>query len=892
MTAAAASTASAPPLPMPRGSTSSFSLGAALLPPESAAGGLPTASTVPLLRETVYCESINSRSRFLDTLPTKNLLGPPDLVHRGRNCGVRSAEYTNNDFLSRADEARLTEGDDGYAGVYHFVNGMSFEEFETSMEQHMCKFAGIVRRGQDFVFEDENLSLHSNKRDLVLTYCTFNIFDRLDFRAKMLVRAVKSHARSPIKIDKSYVIIPSSAVEKRSKRHIPYSERTIRSIPSEYWEELKASQIVRTFMHLDLPRLQLPGLVTFASYISSKKAILSSVATLVKNLDKGHLCGASPVFGNGSSSGLKLEPENASTQYRNYLCQALIRACQLDMSGECSAFAVSAIRDLYNKGNATGPWDYVIIQILKTQYGTNNELAILTLIRDSVAANALFSTQLALLLQQQAKFLISKGAFSEARLVAKKCATILPLDFDCRTTLVLCHILLKDHEQALILLNSMPVVMHERLHRSQEYSVCGVNDAFSATFVDRLASHKQHVMSESCFATTFPPPAKTTTSKKKKTLVPLGSIHKMWHDLFVFYPEWRHPVCGNVFAQLPLLNCSSRELSSVDLALIQLCGPSSYKAVLTERSANDAGYTILDFRSSSTWGRCYDIVSFMVACAGWDTIVGVKNRVLQRTEKGESGDEYIVNHKSDKHGQYVCQDWIEQLFAVVFQDLKKMTSITDESNLREHSALEWEMIGLLGWLAKYSLKESVSSLVTSVVGNASQGKFDYFGTVACLEIYDEFILTGFHDSRTDVFHDDYSLAFKSNKLLVNVSGLSVENLASSLESRYLSLDFILLSLLKLASWNLRWYQYAPNYLVTRILQKLILRYDHVYVLAQMQIVLEQNKQAAAKPKSFMGLWASSKPTGEYEFVASDTILDYMRSIIQWIESINRPILDV
>ena len=182
--------------------------------------------------------------------------------------------------------------------------------------------------------------------------------------------------------------------------------------------------------------------------------------------------------------------------------------------------------------------------------------------------------------------------------------------------------------------------------------------------------------------------------------------------------------------------------------------------------------------------------------------------------------EYVVNNNVKENTQVVCEGWLDQLFLIIYQDLKSLMLITAHDKEQHHSAIEWEMLGLLGWSVKYNLNESISSLMTSVMGTAALGGFDYFGTVQLLEIYDEFILSEVLDSNISALHDDYELKLHAHKLILNLSEEVHDEFIRSLEEDYLTLDFILLNLMKLISWNVRWYQYVSNYLVTKILTKL------------------------------------------------------------------------
>lgn len=100
--------------------------------------------------------------------------------------------------------------------------------------------------------------------------------------------------------------------------------------------------------------------------------------------------------------------------------------------------------------------------------------------------------------------------------------------------------------------------------------------------------------------------------------------------------------------------------------------------------------------------------------------------------------------------------------------------------------------------------------------------------------------------------------------------------------------------MKLISWNVRWYQYVSNYLVTKILTKLCTKYDLVFIRSKIRVVFEQNKlNTALKTKnknkfslsSILGYSSTAQPK-VHEFLESDTIVDYTEKLIGRIDEIN------
>lgn len=347
----------------------------------------------------------------------------------------------------------------------------------------------------------------------------------------------------------------------------------------------------------------------------------------------------------------------------------------------------------------------------------------------------------------------------------------------------------------------------------------------------------------------------------------------MWQDFFIFNPLVRHPFVGQHFLQSPLVNSSAIEIASVDTILIKTCGPNSAKNTFASQSAGTSSSSILDFARKSTWGRTYDLLSLMVALVGWEQVISIKGRIFKLNVEELDGKDYVVDH-GIKERLVTCETWLEQLFITIYEDLRSLMITIANNKNQERSALEWEIIGLLGWPVKHNLRDSISSLVTSVMGKNLQGEFDYFGIVQLLEIYEEFIL----DSPN--YHDTYNGKFLSNKLILKVSSDKIyDSLIKSLEEEYFKLDFVLLAIMKLVSWSTRWYQYSPCYLVTTIIQKLITKYDLVYLMTRVKVIYELNK----RQKIVKSLFGKKKKELPYEFTEDDTICKYMEQLINWVD---------
>lgn len=842
-------------------------------------------SIYPEIRETNYGETLAYRSQIKDIGSSNNefSVGPPDLVHWARYSGVRSSLYTNNDFVGED----TTKDDDGYIGFYHYVNGLGSSNFIKEVENYIFQIVGIYSENDQYFFTKETVSstkYTTSKRDIVVTYCSYNLFTKSDFRVRYVIHMNGSTKKIPIQIDKSYQTISYSS----ERKNMNYNSNSLKEIPSSYWIELKASQIIRLFKHLDYPSQQITGLVSYSNFVDSKVSLIASIQLLIKFLSRGYVTGTKTGYGASTSCGTKgdILPGTSGNNYkktnsfRNNLVDTILRLCQLDLSGESCQVAINEIKKYYFPGD----WNWVILQIYKVTPGFNKEQDFLNLVRDHLRNHELYTTQLGLILLEQAKFLISKQQNQLAVTIAQKCVSVLPLDFECWYSLTLAYCLNSDYENAILTINSMPVIINNRDRSLEVDIVANIKDFYLSTFLKRSRNTNEEVVSEKTFYNYFPNPKTSVENQKKSTQVEEGSIKKLWTDLLLFNPNLRHPISGNHWYQSPVMNCSARELSSVDSSLIKTF-TSSAKMMYSRHSSGSPSTSVLDMGKTSTWDRCYDLLASIVAMIGWENVLEIKSKIFSN-DSTQVEDPIVVNH--ERASLIHCENWLDQLFVVLYEDLETMINMTN-GEVRQHSSAEWGLIGLLGWCVKYNLRESITSLMTSVMGASSQGGFDYFGTVQILEIYNEFILSEVSDTNIDLLNDSYDSRFFSNKFTLRQSGHS-EKFLASLGNDYMTTEFILLQLIKLISWNVRWYQYTPNYIIVRTLSKLIAKYDLVYIRTSLKVIFEQNKKNSKTKKKFkIGslLKTTNKVKSEekYEFVDEDTIIDYVERIICWIDNL-------
>lgn len=807
----------------------------------------PDLHTVPWIRETTFGQTLGVRAKALEKIPPNGHLGPPDLVHWGRHYGERSPKFMHNPFAPPNAAQQLKE-EDGYVGHFHFVNGLELSA--EAVENYVFTAIGLESRADGSYGWRKNVDVASygvyTSKQMVATFCLYNTLARAEFRARYVLTP------GPLRL---VVVDTDYSLFCRGKL-LTYSPATINEVSASFWEELAVSSLVRLFVAIDDPSRQLCGTVSLPSQIGNKESLWKAVDRVAAQLPRGHLVGTRACFGGATSCGNDVK----TSRFRNHLVDSLVRLVMLEGSGST---AEHALEEVQRHGN---DFDYVKARLLRHP-GINFTQRFLQLVHSHVAQNPT-TTQTALLLIEQVRFLISRKVYGLALEIAAKAVELLPLDFDCWHQLALCYVLENKFEDALTTINALPAV----LGRAPDGTVDGVTDTFAECFVERLASGEG--LSQDTFEAFFPPPQLGGRDE--------GSVESTWYNSFRYRPNSRHPLVG-AFYLTPLATATAIEASAVETQIIKVSGPSAPKYAFAAQSGGTV--SILDFDRKSTWGRAYDLLTLMVAVVGWDNLVRTKANTFRSLEPVS---DYVVDNTVVAKAE--CHRWLDQLFLVVYDDIRAMMGAQEG----DRSALAWELLGLVGWSCKYNLRDSISSLATCVSGTSSAGGFDYYGTVRLLEIYTEFVLSDVDAAAVDSLLCIYDNRSYSNKLIVQTVSPKVyaEFVRKLLDNGYLSLDAVLLHVMKLTSWDLRWYSYVPSFLVTNTLVRLCAKFDPVHVRTRAKVVFQQFKAAPKQKKaakfSLLALFGPVRPASAqaYEFSDSDTVAEYIDRVICWTEQLH------
>lgn len=851
------------------------------------------------------------------------VLGPPDLVHMARHDSDSSES----------------------PGMFHCVNGIDYSRGEAAVEDYVLAVAGVIRHdggyflpqagGKWSLWEKRERATNGAKgekktdggdlfragaRLVVVTLCTYNVFARAEVRVRFEMRVgARAKTGRPVAVHREY------SVKTRQKVRTG-------ALDAPAWGELAVATLVRCFCGVDDPARLVCGTVSLAAQVCSARALRAALERGVRLLPRGHLTGMRAGFGGvtallkeqdktvksggksvkdgvkdgnvshratpSTSSIASDQPDRDSDQsdrtlrYRNRLVDTLVRLVQLDSSGRAAARAADLVRSIH--GDA---FSVVEARLLRAQHSASNDQRFLALAHSHVLASP-WLAQSALLVVEQVRFLISRGALDPALALAARAVRMLPLDFDCWYHLALCHAVRGNLPDAVRTLAQLPVLFA----RTQQEGVDGFPDV---VFLREQAAKNGVRPRFASFGAKF---EKAEADPSARPYVQLGAVFPLptWAPLAADLPAplapsapAGPPVFGP-YHLTPLLRASALELSVLDAAVAKVSAQNSPRLLLCAHSAG-APPCVLDWDRASTFGRAHSLVTFMAAVYGWDAVVRAKTQVFELADSKPASPDSAefpastsrirtLSDSETRKEQHItalptaatsestldvlaslepldapapCPLWLDLLFLVVYDDLRTVLTVSDV----DRSALSWQMIGLLGWTCKINLKDSITALMTSVAAAEREGSFDYFGTIKLLEIYSELVLSSVDESSIDLFSCVYDQRHYAHKLALRRAPKIMLDLVS-----LFSLEYVLQLVLRYVAWTVRWYGYMPSFLVTDTLIRLCYKYDPVQIRATMRVV------SAQKPEK--------KQLGSARLALDSGVVEYVDSLLDWIDMLS------
>lgn len=631
----------------------------------------PTRKNVPIdyprTLEKVHGESLIFRTSLLSELvgTGKSGIGPPDLIH----C------------------TELDKFHDEKIGEFFYITGI-----DASSVSMPIAFLKLIKWN-----DGKKLKSASLKNDDITTYCTFNIFQKLDIRLRY----------------ESEDVYQVNIVDcLNGNNEIPLSDLI--------WEETFVSCCIRSvIINSDFER-KIPGLVELPFVFENRCA--SDYKRVIDSL-----CKFLPRF---LECGWDSTKSVYATILNNYLTESLL--VFLSITPEfITDYAIQVLDNLMtNDPSNSRYYAIVIISIMERSNDRDVEmikriheiLDLLLPVLYGLPSDEPYISDLINcitdVLSIQARFLLNNNDY-ELSLSISTLATNLSSDnFESWYLLSKGYIFSQQYDKALLSINSMPCLA--------EYDI--VKQAQINAFKFYMNYYK----------------APLCHSREHCTM----TSHELNHLMNIMHYENELELKTIIFGRTVMPNeskygCIEEIWNKSCLELGPICGPQSDNLInfVSQQEVNTVGDMLLLKRSKETRQESWFIKQVrlllmeLVARIGWNALLQLRSDVFVMESKFkmiESSDKLSTELRQKR----LCQRWFDAMFLDVYEDLSISTSSQENKATAKYSGLEWELLGLT-LLRVSDLPDAVACLRTSILAR--------FDPISCHHLLNFYLTMDFND---------------------------------------------------------------------------------------------------------------------------------------------------
>jgi len=631
----------------------------------------PTRKNVPIdyprTLEKVHGESLIFRTSLLSELVStgKSGIGPPDLIH----C------------------TELDKFHDEKIGEFFYITGI-----DASSVSMPIAFLKLIKWN-----DGKKLKSASLKNDDITTYCTFNIFQKLDIRLRY----------------ESEDVYQVNIVDcLNGNNEIPLSDLI--------WEETFVSCCIRSvIINSDFER-KIPGLVELPFVFENRCA--SDYKRVIDSL-----CKFLPRF---LECGWDSTKSVYATILNNYLTESLL--VFLSITPEfITDYAIQVLDNLMtNDPSNSRYYAIVIISIMERSNDRDVEmikriheiLDLLLPVLYGLPSDEPYISDLINcitdVLSIQARFLLNNNDY-ELSLSISTLATNLSSDnFESWYLLSKGYIFSQQYDKALLSINSMPCLA--------EYDI--VKQAQINAFKFYMNYYK----------------APLCHSREHCTM----TSHELNHLMNIMHYENELELKTIIFGRTVMPNeskygCIEEIWNKSCLELGPICGPQSDNLInfVSQQEVNTVGDMLLLKRSKETRQESWFIKQVrlllmeLVARIGWNALLQLRSDVFVMESKFkmiESSDKLSTELRQKR----LCQRWFDAMFLGVYEDLSISTSSQENKATAKYSGLEWELLGLT-LLRVSDLPDAVACLRTSILVR--------FDPISCHHLLNFYLTMDFND---------------------------------------------------------------------------------------------------------------------------------------------------
>ncbi|CEP63627.1 Chs6p LALA0_S08e06942g [Lachancea lanzarotensis] len=608
----------------------------------------------PRILESQFGESFTLRGNLLQSLTGPKLLGigPPDMVH-----------------VTKYDKFRQME-----IGEYHYLTGL-----DTSSEAAPIAYLNALKLSDGRQTAPSSASSSKNGHR-VMTYCTTNVFSNVDIRIRY---------ESPT----HFQVIAVDALSGSSNIQVS----------SKLWEETFVSSFVRAVVINTDRERKLPGLVELSIALENGGFYAEKCTAL--------LCEFLP---RGPELGCDLARHSYVSYKNNYLIESLLTFLQI--AGKLNGPVIEMLQKLIETDAPNEQCYRTALTSVLINSEAHDSLAIRTLNESmsslfATGASRLEQDQLTYvsdLLNLQIEFLLCKGDFQLALPLAKRSTAVCSDNFEGWVKLARCYVLSGDFKNALLAINSLPMLpssdpsreaLWQKLFENNFYYYkplgTGPRSYLQSSEYNFLSNTlkvvKDHDLSSMIYGRIVMPPQMNR-----------GCINEIWD--------------GPCSALGPIYGPQSKNL-------INFVSP---QEVASLEDSDLLRRNTMASQLSWSLSCAYEVLMSVVADIGWNKLLELRSEIF--VMERERSEEFTPTLRSDFKTKRLCEKWLDDLFLGLYEDLK-ITYNAQEHREEKYSGLEWELLGLTH-LRTWNWTDAVPCLRTSVMA-----RFDVVSADALLDLF-------------------------------------------------------------------------------------------------------------------------------------------------------------
>lgn len=621
----------------------------------------------PRTLEKMHGESLLFRTSLLSELVSagKSGIGPPDLVH-------------------------CTEWDkfhDEKIGEFFHITGI-----DVSSVSMPIAFLKLIKWN-----DGRKLKSASLKNENISTYCSFNLFQKLDIRLRYESEDVYQ------------VNITNCS---NGDNDIPLSDLI--------WEETFVSCCIRSMItNLDYER-KIPGLVELPFVFENRSA------TDYKRVIDA-LCRFLPRF---LECGWDSTKSVYATILNNYLTETLLIFLSITPAF-ITDYAIQVLDNLIANDPLNSKY-YAIVAISIMERSNDRDMemikkihAILDVLLPELYGlpsdepdNSDLINCITDVLNIQARFLLNSGDYELSLSIATMATNLSSDSFESWFLLSRCYTFLQEYGKALLSINSMPCLPEYDIIKQSLTTAFNLNmNYYKAPFFQTrehctMTSHElNHLMNTMHYENEL----ELKTIIFGRTIMPneskYGCIEDIWNKSCLELGPISGPQSDN------LINfVSQQEVDSIgDLTLLKRSKEARQRSWFNEQVSL--------------------LLMELVARIGWNAVLQLRSDVFVMESKFkmiDSSEELTTELRKKR----LCQRWFDTIFLDIYEDLSISTSSQENKATAKYSGLEWELLGLT-LLRVGDLSDAVACLRTSILAR--------FDPISCHQLLSLYLSLDFND---------------------------------------------------------------------------------------------------------------------------------------------------